>query len=321
MACAASVGAGCLICIARGSRILTPVGLRTIESLAVGDTVYCIDPRTHELVWSRVVVHRSGVRECMALHAGGHCLVLTSTHPVYDAASGEFRQAGALALDPHARVLVVDDDGVRSLHLERVEPYVGLLEVHDLSVEHPLHDFVAEGIVVHNKSDDSSSDFDNTAPTAVITAPSPIAVGTEVSVDGHGSMDRDGDPLTFRFAIELAPDGSEATLYNGELVHETIVSFTRFTPDVEGQYRIALEVFDGSVRSDPDTITVTAQTSADETTGDATSSNGSDGTTSSGSEATSIASSSSSGDATTSSTSDGASESGASSASSGGTTG
>src|SRR5688572_13821439 len=42
---ALGVGGGCLICIARGSRVLTPSGTRAIETLAVGDAVYSVDVR------------------------------------------------------------------------------------------------------------------------------------------------------------------------------------------------------------------------------------------------------------------------------------
>jgi len=74
----------------------------------------------------------------------------------------------------------------------------------------------------------------------------------EVTLDGSGSYDLDGDPLTYAWSFETRPPGSTAELTGADPVHPT------FTPDRKGDYVIQLIVNDGTVDSDePDTVVVT----------------------------------------------------------------
>jgi hypothetical protein len=75
-------------------------------------------------------------------------------------------------------------------------------------------------------------------------------VGALVTLDGGGSFDPDGDPLSYAWTLISAPTGSTATLTNPA----TVSPF--FSPDVPGVYDIELIVNDGHVDSNPDTMTV-----------------------------------------------------------------
>ena len=111
-------------------------------------------------------------------------------------------------------------------------------------------------------SDGSKSDTDTVEIT--VTNGSPVADagmnqstirGSQVTLDGGGSMDPDGDMLSYSWSLTNTPMNSSATL--GSMSGQT----TTLTPDVLGTYEIELTVDDGSM-TDTDTVQVTATNQA-----------------------------------------------------------
>ena len=91
----------------------------------------------------------------------------------------------------------------------------------------------------------------NTPPVADPGPDQRIGVGETVTLDGTGSTDIDGDPLTFSWALLLTPDSSTASLSDPASVTPTFVA------DLEGLYVAQLIVNDGRENSAPETVNVT----------------------------------------------------------------
>jgi len=76
-----------------------------------------------------------------------------------------------------------------------------------------------------------------------------------VQLDGSGSTDQDGNPLTYRWTFVSIPSHSTATLNGANTVKPT------FVPDVPGSYTVQLIVNDGTVDSAPSTVTISTKNS------------------------------------------------------------
>ena len=91
----------------------------------------------------------------------------------------------------------------------------------------------------------------NIAPVADAGADADVTVGDLVSPSGAASYDDDGDSLTYFWTLESAPSGSSVKVSKRRGVA------SNFTPDVEGDYTLSLDVSDGS-GTDTDEVTFTA---------------------------------------------------------------
>jgi len=91
---------------------------------------------------------------------------------------------------------------------------------------------------------------ENRAPTADAGADATVDAGASVMLDGTGSMDPDGDDLTYGWTL-AAPDGSVANLAAADMAQSS------FTTDMLGDYVAELTVDDGEF-SDSDSVTITA---------------------------------------------------------------
>jgi len=90
----------------------------------------------------------------------------------------------------------------------------------------------------------------NQPPIANAGPDQTVFVSALVSLNGSGSTDANGDPLTYSWSIVSKPAGSATTLNNPITVNPTFVA------DKFGSYVVQLIVNDGEVNSAPDTITI-----------------------------------------------------------------
>jgi len=95
----------------------------------------------------------------------------------------------------------------------------------------------------------------NSRPVAEAGADQTAVAGTLVQLDGTGSRDADGDPLTFRWSFTSRPNGSTATFLDATAARPTFIA------DLDGMYVAQLIVSDGALDSAPDTTVITVAAS------------------------------------------------------------
>jgi hypothetical protein len=91
----------------------------------------------------------------------------------------------------------------------------------------------------------------NGAPIAEAGSDKNTPIYELVQLDGSGSSDPDGDPLTYSWSVISRPAGSYVSLTGSFTATPT------FTPDKEGVYVFSLTVYDGHYSSNADTVNVT----------------------------------------------------------------
>ncbi len=101
--------------------------------------------------------------------------------------------------------------------------------------------------------------FGNLKPVADAGFIPAAVVGTSGTLNGNGSFDPNGDPLTFHWNVVYRPAGSTAA------PSDPSVANPAFVPDVVGTYVLNLVVNDGTVNSDPSPVTITAVSATDGT--------------------------------------------------------
>jgi hypothetical protein len=91
----------------------------------------------------------------------------------------------------------------------------------------------------------------NETPVADAGEDQELAVRDTVYLDGGDSHDPDEDPINFSWAFDSLPANSNSVIANDTAVNPS------FSPDVAGTYVVELIVNDGTVDSEPDTVSIT----------------------------------------------------------------
>lgn len=94
--------------------------------------------------------------------------------------------------------------------------------------------------------------FENLPPVADAGVSRSVDVGTTAALDGSGSHDPNGDPLSYAWALVSFPAGSTAAIADAGSASASL------TPDREGTFVVQLVVSDGLLSSDPRTVQIQA---------------------------------------------------------------
>jgi Protein of unknown function (DUF1592)/Protein of unknown function (DUF1588)/Protein of unknown function (DUF1595)/Hint domain/Protein of unknown function (DUF1585) len=142
------------LCFAAGTSIATPTGPRPIEQIEVGQEVLGYD-ETRQLVVVRPVTARMRHADALVgqlVLGDGRTIVSTPDHPIYVSTEGRYRPASELATG--AELLSLFDTGRLSSATASgffVPAAAVQLPVFNITVA-GVHNYFAEGILVHNKS-------------------------------------------------------------------------------------------------------------------------------------------------------------------------
>lgn len=95
----------------------------------------------------------------------------------------------------------------------------------------------------------------NAIPIANAGGAQSVLVSSTVTLDGSGSSDANGNPLSYSWSFVSKPAGSTAILAASS------ASKAMFVPDLAGIYVVSLTVNDTKVNSTPNIVTITASNS------------------------------------------------------------
>ncbi|MGE0460393.1 MAG: Calx-beta domain-containing protein [Vicinamibacterales bacterium] len=189
-----------------------------------------------------------------------------NTPPVADAGDDRTVPIGALAQLDGSGSSDADGDALAFAWAIAGRPAASQATLDDAAAVRPTLLIDAPGIyllqlVVHDGHVSSAPDTvvlrtDNSLPLANAGPDQTVQVGQSVTLDGSGSTDADGDPLTWAWSLVASPPGSLAVLQDATAVAPSFVA------DLPGTYVAQLIVNDGSADSAPDTVTISTTNSA-----------------------------------------------------------
>lgn len=144
-------------CFTGEMRVLTQHGERPIQDLKVGDEVLSVDVRTGDLIPNRITsAVRVPQRSFCVLLDVPRPLNVTLTHLFLSRdVNGEYEYKPIEAIVSDSVVRALPEENMRRTHFRftprgRLSPQIDLADVYELTLENEPHNYVIEGLVVHN---------------------------------------------------------------------------------------------------------------------------------------------------------------------------
>ena len=173
-------------CLSTDSMIMTENGLKKITEVKEGDNVYAFDQKTHQLVLKECSgVFDNGVQDVYELSTLHHSIKATSNHPFLIFEKNSNKEMGPVIRQTKNNILVwktlekimVGDEVVAFKDLQKEFEYEEVINIRYIGKETTLdlrvegeHNFIADGIVVHNTGVQRSS----ATPRGANTTTSPV---------------------------------------------------------------------------------------------------------------------------------------------------
>ena len=140
-------------CVGRGTWVTTAGKKRLVEELVAGDEIISVEPTTGAHRVGKITAITTAEKECGVLRLpDGTTLTMTEEHPVYDPTDAAFHPAIEWFSGARSALLCFEDGKTVVARVAERTPFFDIRTVYDLTVESAWHTFVADGVVVHNKS-------------------------------------------------------------------------------------------------------------------------------------------------------------------------
>jgi len=200
-------------CFVAGTPVLTPNGYVAIEELRKGDTVFSYDHNFQERVEADIsaIVSRK-VNDLMRVElADGTTIQVTREHPFYSPDESIYKPIGEFK--PGEKLARIGrDEKLKAIGVAGVKVVRGEFTVYNISVDSSHENYVAAGVLVHNKTPNPTQPW--WLPTAKAMSYYDNQWGTTGAGDGQ---------FNNPYGIAVASDGS---VYVSDLGNDRIQKFT-----------------------------------------------------------------------------------------------
>src|SRR5205823_7549462 len=205
--------------------------------------------RIDEIAFFNAPLAADDVVRLFTLGIGGGCVVPSNRPPTGDAGTDQVVNVGDIVTLDGSRSSDPDGDALTySWTFTAVPPASSTTPTGETTamptfVADIAGTYVAQLVVNDGRADSLPATVHvttrNRAPLANAGANQTVAVGATVILDGSGSFDPDGDPLTYSWTLTTTPPGSAAALAGAA------TATPMFVADVAGTYTAQLLVADG----------------------------------------------------------------------------
>lgn len=142
-----------IMCVSGDTTILTPEGYIPVKSLKVGEYVMSYAFDQNVLSPARITGIRQGFGKCIQFRSdSGHTLKVTADHPVYSPETITYRKASSWQFDGLSKVYIVEQNKLKTAIASIAKIDSKEIRVFDVTVDSPFNNFIANGILVHNKT-------------------------------------------------------------------------------------------------------------------------------------------------------------------------
>lgn len=222
----------------------------TFTPLVAGQYLFTLEVSDGELssdpVLAAVVVREVVVNNPPVANAGGDRNVTTGTMVMLDASGSHDPEGSPLSYS--WALSSAPEDSTTSI-VGATDQTAAFLA--DVDGEYEVVLTVGDGSTTATALVMITATTGNSAPNAHAGTNRSAMVGELVELDGTGSSDADGDPLSYAWRIVSQPVDSNIQL------SAPLTARPKFTPQATGAYEVELVVNDGQVDSAPATVTIT----------------------------------------------------------------